>query len=396
MNNNILYKLVNQSIDGLDVAFKGTMPTRVLEALEQAKVQAQAAREAQLCEVVPGLYVDVQETGAIGGYAYRFDTGPDGETWFIKKSEKEDWNVRVSCKSAMLAARGWQGAQKYIMAFLKALGFVVVEESIGRVDVAHDLIAPEGFNIDPRLMVAHAQSKVAGYADKYAFAPDELLGPLFCWKNHQVQSLTIGKMPGRQVIIYDKSAEVKAKGKAYWWQVWRLPENTQVWRVEVRAGKKFLKEKLGVSKWDEVAEILPTLVYQTLEKIRMTDPTKQGQKIVTRRGLHPFWDALLESIRNTYAGLLKPCLPLRVVREERQKMADILDQQVRGLVISYAAVCDVSQRNLGRFTSALMHRIHRMKRDERNMFNKKWQKSQDKYAYLRGQLGGQTAAWATA
>lgn len=64
----------------------------------------------------------VAETGARGGYKYRFDTGLDGEIWFVAHSLKRDgWNIRVSAKSLALALHGYEGVKARILGRLAAL-----------------------------------------------------------------------------------------------------------------------------------------------------------------------------------------------------------------------------------------------------------------------------------
>ena len=64
----------------------------------------------------------VAETGSRGGYRYRFDTGLDGETWFVAHStNSKNWNIRVSVKSLALSLYGYEGVKERILNRLKAL-----------------------------------------------------------------------------------------------------------------------------------------------------------------------------------------------------------------------------------------------------------------------------------
>ena len=73
--------------------------------------------------------------------------------------------------------------------------------------------------------------------------------------------MRIGKMPGREVTVYDKRADLIAKGKPEWWTIYndlRKADgkpvldptdraSSQIWRVEVRAGKDHLKDRWGIT-----------------------------------------------------------------------------------------------------------------------------------------------------
>ena len=64
----------------------------------------------------------------------------------------------------------------------------------------------------------------------------------FSGTGRDTNSLTVGKMPNRQINIYEKKKEILSSNKHYWWELWGLKEedykNKEIWRVEVRAGKK--------------------------------------------------------------------------------------------------------------------------------------------------------------
>ena len=114
--------------------------------------------------------------------------------------------------------------------------------SIGRVDFAVDILAPE-FDLEPEHFIMHARSRRKTFADLEQM---QTHGP-----SGRFKSVTIGKQPGRQVIVYDKRKEVLSKRTVEWPIIWNrnlekmgLPEldlvdraKSQVWRVELRMGK---------------------------------------------------------------------------------------------------------------------------------------------------------------
>ena len=74
------------------------------------------------------------------------NTGRTGATWFFKKpNSKDQWGVRVSCGSFMLAEQGLGAARTEIYRTMEQLGVRVQPngESIGRVDFAVDVLAPD-------------------------------------------------------------------------------------------------------------------------------------------------------------------------------------------------------------------------------------------------------------
>ncbi len=389
-------KILRAGYDGLDVSFCGTMPPSVLEALERGKTEAVRSRQDALVQISPRLSVHVAETGAKGGYAYRVDTGPDGETWFLKRSDTIDWNIRVSCKSAMLATLGYEGAKARLYARLKEFGAFVESESIGRVDFAFDFTAPAEFEIDPSLVVAHVNSGVREHDAKMKVTEDETAITCIASRARKVETLTIGKMPGRQVTVYNKTAEVKARGKAYWWQIWKVGEGTQVYRLEVRAGKKYLKERVGVTTWADLEEKLPAILHATLLKIRLCDPLLLRRANVTQRGYHPVWNAALTWLRSRWEDCIKGVEGVRIIVEERKRYAEIFTKLTRGLFISYANVCGVELNEFSDFIDAVASDAKYVAEEKSKGFERKWQKSADRYALLTGRFTGWPDVQATA
>jgi hypothetical protein len=122
-------------------------------------------------------------------------------------------------------------------------------------------------------------------------------------------------MPNRQVIVYDKRAEVIARSKTYWWAIWNdalrrqnlpllryvplrrenepdaapvtlpfkgaecvdidatQPDISRIWRVEFRAGKDYLKDTWGSRTWGQLFDLFGDLVRHTGETVCYTAPT---------------------------------------------------------------------------------------------------------------------------
>lgn len=121
-------QLIYHNFDGLDVSFQGAVPEPVLEQLREARNRAQEERRDVYAAIGPqNMPVMVAETGARGGYKYRFDTGLDGEIWFVAHSPGRDkWNLRASVKSLALALYGYEGVKSRLFERLCAglRGFV--------------------------------------------------------------------------------------------------------------------------------------------------------------------------------------------------------------------------------------------------------------------------------
>lgn len=199
--------------DGLDVAFKAQMPLPLSLELESAK-EFSAEHRQETPITFNGIRLKVAGSGERGGYAFRCDTGPFGATWYFKKpNAKDPWGIRVSVKSLPLAVHGLGWVRNYLYETLTGLGIATSNDgvSISRVDYAIDVLAPD-FTLDADCFVMHARCNRRKYVEITEIIENGHSG--------RTTSVTVGKNPGRQVIIYDKRAECIANRKVQWPEIW--------------------------------------------------------------------------------------------------------------------------------------------------------------------------------
>lgn len=330
------FDLKYANLDGLELAIHGTIADETLVALEAAKAVAAETR-GDAPAILGGLTVMVKETGARGGYAYVFSTGEDGETWFLHGKSKPEgaWALRVSINAGAFVQMGYdpslENLRKHIDARLVNIGFSVVRdpksglfESMGRVDFAFDFRADD-FVLDPMAVVSKGSK--TGYLE----------GATAHWAGRRVTGCTIGKMPNRQVVIYDKVADSIAKGKTYWWKVWGLDpeEGARVWRVELRAGKRHLREVWQVKGWDDLAQALASWVADTLDKVRLVDLIDSN---VTRCPDAGLWRALRDAVSNVM-DLSRIYAAPGLIRETTKARFDAMMRQLlKGVALTHAVV----------------------------------------------------------
>mgnify|MGYP006271593365 CR=1 FL=1 len=331
--------------DGLDMSFHGLVSMGFADALEEAKARAQEAKAPAALEFA-GVNMLVRETGRRGGFAYVFDTGEDGEVWAVKAPVAGDdrgaWAVSVSPKSASFVQHGGPYAVRARVAEkLLAFGFTPTRcpksgrfDGCARVDFAADFLVPEGFVLDPA-SVASKGSKTA-YSEGVASDGAELH-----WRGRRVTGCTVGRMPNRQVCIYDKVADIVAKGKDYWWDAWGLEpgesakDRPRVWRVELRAGKDFLRDVWKLGTIDDVLASLGDVMADTLDKIRLVEPIDSN---VTRCPDAPLWTAVRRAVMRGLEGCFTGLAPSRVRETVRGRLDATMRQLLSGIAVTHAAV----------------------------------------------------------
>lgn len=352
-------ELLHSNFDTIEISFQGALPEPILQQLSEARERAQNEKSDVFIELgEEKIPVMVAETGA-RGYKYRFDTGKDGETWFIAHSNNiKNWNIRVSIKSLTLALYGYNGAKAAMMEkliALKALGPSRYDsalndndsaidtakigansptnsansvintplERISRVDYCFDIIMGQSFEPDPKQFIAHQRAK------KHVYGVEGEIQNYSSLNGDKVYTIRVGSMPNRQVTIYNKTKEIIASRKSYWWDIWGLKEKSfketfkQIWRVEVRAGREELN-KWGLKRFKDFDEKIGDVIAGILKAIRYTKPLKSD----LNRGRwpnHPIWDISLKTC-------LKALEPYRSNAIREDVLRGLKDEALKGYI----------------------------------------------------------------
>ncbi|MEM7172437.1 MAG: hypothetical protein AAF530_19875 [Pseudomonadota bacterium] len=327
-------KLLYAGFDTLDVAFQGALHQETLEVLEQAKGEASKRQEMQLVAIGPEhLEAHVADHGIRGGYAYMLDTGPLGEKWFIKNnSDPTQWNLLVRPHAATLATLGYKGLKERLRERLKAMGCRYSCESISRADFAMDFLMPRDFELNLDQFVAHRRSAKRPYwGSRPILIDQDHVNAVI--KGRRLESVTIGKMPGRQVIVYDKRLAALEKRTLYWFKIWEIdPEDDRhsIWRVEFRAGKRELKDRWQITSYTNFETSIGDVYSHMADRIRYLDDF-QSDSNISRQCLHPLWTAANSTLEKNLFQFRSGLLPHQVREVEREQLIDLYWEQIRGL-----------------------------------------------------------------
>ncbi|WP_068080577.1 hypothetical protein [Polycladidibacter stylochi] len=342
-------KLVHAGFDSIEVAFIGCLPEETLVQLRQAKEAAQQEQQDQSVSLNNGRVRGcVRQTGLKGGYAFLLDTGADGELWSIKDSSNTtEWNLAVKLHASALACMNFEQARRQIYQRLHDLDATFGQESIRRVDFAFDFLLPQSFTLNYQHFVAHYKTKVRPHFEKktsHKKISQTSEGDSFVFCGRRIESVTLGKMPGRQICVYDKRLEALTKKKPFWFKLWGIdPKDTtkSIWRVELRAGKKELKDNWGLRTFADIEHGIGDVYSEAISTTRYVTPLK-GDSNLSRWPNHPLWDAVgiaMQTKLSSYqAGLTRDQLKQTI--KEQQK--EIYIQQITGNAASLAALLDLS------------------------------------------------------
>jgi len=376
-------KIIYSGFDTICFAVKGALSGEALEHLSTAKEQAQKEQREIPVKLGKGkIQVNVSSSGLQGGYAYSVNTGPVGLMLSFKNNlRRTEWNGFVKIRSANLAVFGWKQAISDALQVLEDIGFYKCGISLNRVDYCMDFLNLR-VEFDPMCFVAHARVNKAvhyGQSPTYAHVDKQVN-----YKSDRVESITLGKMPGRQIIIYDKRAEAIVKRSFQWFKIWNIDRHdpTQtVHRVELRAGKNELKNFQIVTLEDFETRI-GDLFAKAVQVIRYVNPHVNDTNI-SRYKPHPLWLHVVDHVQNQlldYSSGVEPEDFLEVIREEKAKE---YMQQMKGLAAGYAVCSNIEYKDIPIAVSEEIQEVLQAAiSNDNGKFSKTYIRAQDRLRFI--------------
>lgn len=358
-----------QNFDKLDITFQGVVSQPVLDKLKEAKAEAQKQKEPFKTSIGKNpIQVEVLETGTSGGYTYQFSTGMDGESWAVTDTpNRKAWGIRVSVSSMGLMLNGYAKTKARIITLLENFGAEGPHqephlnhqdyykrsgllERISRFDYCFDFADREStFEPKPDNFVAHSNTKKQRHGN---LIDEDIMDTV---AGNRVETVTLGKLPNRQVSIYDKTREILVKRKPYWWQAWGLNKNTfegKVWRFEIRAGKDEL-DSWGLKRFKDFETKAGDVISGILSAIRYAEPSATKNR--SRWPNSAIWNdliALSEAVLAPYSSNAKR---ERVIETAINQRIVMLKKNMYGLINS---LVELEEKEPEEYTSYLESIIH--------------------------------------
>lgn len=272
------------------------------------------------------------------------------------RSEKTEWNVSVRYLAAGLWRHGAPVLRAIAYEILCAEGKPrsAAPVRVKRADFAVDIYCP-GF-----------KSEMGRWA-----ILDQIIAPVACKRRpvgngSGLETITIGSKTGLEVQAYDKTTEIRqASGKDWMIELWQLggyqipsdgkPKN--VWRVEARFGKGFLKER-GAVTFEDVQRQLGGFMGEALILHRLASPSTDSNK--ARWPVHPLWQMAID------AAAEGPMAPLgRRFTMRRGELLNMLASQAAGVMraVSVLEEDDFLEEDIDRLTAEVGKRLRERLKD---------------------------------
>lgn len=383
-------KPIYHGFDGLEFAIKATIPPKLDERLSKLKADAQGL-DGERYYGFGEASLMVRETGARGGYAYSCREPSTGDWFFKKPSLTDPWGVRFSASSSAIAILGIEGLRLRCAEVLSALQINAPVEAYrpSRVDFAIDFLAPD-FAVSPDNFVIHSRTGL-----KSIDVIDEVQ---VNGRSSRTTSVTVGKMPGRQCIIYDKREEVIVKRKHEWPAIWGRAMNgptappldlndraaSQVWRVELRVGKRHLKDVWDINSWASLYEMLPRMLLKMMDDVSYCQPAPDNNR--SRWPNHAIWQAVRHVVASDLFVDVPTLAPEEYIEIKKEQKLDELATQILGLSISIAAVEGCNANDFDIFLKRLTGQLSDKVNSAHRSLSERLGVAAAKYKYLTPQI----------
>lgn len=345
--------ILHAGFDGLKVTVEAFVSPNVRNILFAAKEEATATmRDASTN--VNGFDVAVRRSGGKNISAHTGEYGAEMRLHDSDVHKGFEQGITIDFRAFKLATDGLEGAQRYFEQLMQALEVVYVETQmrVARVDFAVDFLAP-WFEPDPEAFI------LPGRTGKRAFMEEDTKESFYA--NTLITGVTAGKVNNRQLIIYDKRAEVIAKRKLGWLTIWNYTRalegkppidlkdrnTSRVWRFEARMGSKCLRRRWEMRSWNDLDAMIGDAYAEFADKIRYSIPQHDPNR--SRWPNHELWDQV-NGVYTTKLGQYRsgvlPDIVRTVNREEHKRM---LDRSIFGTILTRAAAEGVPEEGLEQY-----------------------------------------------
>lgn len=213
----------------------------------------------------------------------------------------------------------------------------IPQERISRIDYCFDFHFTEEFQPSYLNFVCAGRTKKGVLGELFMQA--ECTGQF-------IEYVRIGKMPNRQVVIYNKTREISATKKSYWWQLWGLEKSEfkgDIWRVEIRAGKKELN-KWNLRTFTDFKKMVGDVISTTLDEFKYTTPNP-NDKNMTRWPMSPIWQKAIKASQSNLLIYSSKASRKRVIKELKENVINNYKKLIFGIFVGYTAAAgkDISE-----------------------------------------------------
>ena len=339
-------KILYQNFDALTLSFQCAVPEDVLMQLAEAKMVAQAQqRPVTICLLPCELQITVHYKG-VKGTPYQFHTGPMGAIYMIRENQSEEgWNVTVKSYALSLAVKGYEQVRHEILDVLQndlnvkgPYGGLPIER-ISRVDYCIDFLIDAPLHLSPENFQCHNRTKKSLHGNLIKQNEEIYFNQVIT--GNVTETITLGKMPNRQVCFYNKGKEINVSQKEYYFDIWEIDKNIllddinkkEIWRLEIRAGKKELNKR-NIKRFSEFHDKIKYVFINTLKEYQFVNVENKNE-------LNPIWVNAIKTLKNISFSYSSNADKEKILEDLKNQKIKHYTNSLQGHFIGYAALKDM-------------------------------------------------------
>jgi len=377
--------ILHTGFDGLRVNVDSRISMHVRKELADAKELALEFKS-PVPVMIGGIEFAVRHSG---NHAFSIHTGDYGAEFFLHDPEYAKGvgpGVAMDFRAFFLATEGLEGARDYFFEAMESLEvrFHPDQMRVSRVDFAVNFLAPWFVpDVDSVLLPARTS--------KREFREIDSSQRFFA--NSEVTGITCGHVSNRQLVIYDKRAEVIGKRKYGWLPIWNhnraeagMPpidlkerDQSRVWRFENRVGSKCLRRRWEIKGWADLDAMIGDVFNESLDKMRYVEP--QNDRNRSRWPGHEFWTRLRGAFETNLAAYRSGVVPNEVKEVNRAEHQRMTDQNITGNLIVRAVSSGVKAEEFWGFAKTHLSELKRMAEDHQMTLAQRFAKAEGRYRF---------------
>lgn len=272
------YTLLTSGVDTLDYGLYVDFADcdNVKDKLENGKKEAQSSKDGKVIWINESdLNYLIHDKGK-RNYAYHISNHL-AHIWFNASGEATHIpNVTVSIGSEAIWKNGYMAVAEQIDALMTFLTGKVCQTKLSRLDLCMDFKLPEGFTLDFIKSHAVCRAKKTNHYENNSVLETYYHGT---------------KTAPLQLRIYNKSKDCHVKNKLWFFDLWGISLDSEVWRIEFQLRREKLKE-LELNTFVDLENKQAALwKYLTSEWFSLRIPDNEKTE---RRAIHPFWQDVID------------------------------------------------------------------------------------------------------
>jgi hypothetical protein len=283
----------------IDLALKGNPSPVSIARFGDARRRSMEERRPVVTVLgSPSMRVRTHAQGARGGYRYRCTARRGTETWLFKEPKRDGgWNSRLEFNCEPRNPLNFLNVCQRMERIVRAVGLLPTLIHVSRIDFGIELVLPPGFDPRPAQFSAHSRTEIHRKFSRKKL-PHNSEGEISAiWKGRRICVLTIGGLPGREIIISrmqphrrknksNRFAQIAPKAQTY---------RDELWRVDIRLGKKYLRNTLEFAEFREISTRATGLFGRAIGTVRYLSDRTIGSNI-SRHPSHPYWEDMQHAI----------------------------------------------------------------------------------------------------